>query len=328
MNFWFLALIIPSLAFAFTSTPKPECSTLDLRESLGEVRDQKKVSWCYAFTASDMLGHTFNLPEKVSAADVAIGYNETKIGQFVRWLDVNVVNLRDPDLAKLAHQTGFNKAALITSMKEGWCPENIFPSEVWTKMIQTPEGWVEEQVPLHNAMLEIAVLHAERKNLTPQNLPYYYSFKNVGAAEFIELLQNKKVAGFYSALREAVCRDDRRPFDYRWKVKMVIKNPKIFDRISEQLETGRLVGLDYDSRVLTDNSNHGLNISELHTSSLVARRWNEERKTCEFLVRNSHGNACGLKYDPTIDCDAGSLWLSESQIFKNMTSIVFMLSEN
>ncbi|MBA2405971.1 MAG: hypothetical protein H0V66_14440, partial [Bdellovibrionales bacterium] len=88
MKLWILAWALPTLAFAYSPTSQNNCTSLDLRnESLGEVRNQKDVAWCYAFTGADMLGHTFGAREKMSAADMAIGYNQTRVGLFVRWLD-------------------------------------------------------------------------------------------------------------------------------------------------------------------------------------------------------------------------------------------------
>jgi hypothetical protein len=318
----------PTLVFAYSPTSEKNCTSLDLRnETLGETRDQHDVSWCYAFAGADMLGHTFNTPEKMSAADIAIGYNETRVGHFVRWLDLNLLKRKDPEVRQMPHQNGFNKVSLINAMRDGWCPESVFPSEAWTKMSRTPEGWTAAQVPLAQAMIEISALHEIKSSLTTENVPFYYSFKNIEASDFVQFLQNKNMSGFYSSLRRAVCRDDRRAFDYKWKVKMVIKNPRIFSRISEQLEIGRLVGLDYDSRILNNSSNRGVKISELHTSSLVGRRWSSSNKSCEYLIRNSSGKNCNNSgYDPSYECEGGNLWLGESEIYKNMTSVVYMLS--
>lgn len=327
MKLLLLGLALPALAFAYNPTSQQSCTPIDLRnESLAGARNQKNVSWCYAFTAADMLAHTFNQTERISAADIAIGYNITKVGLFVRWLDVNLLNRKDPTLRSMPHQNGFNKLALIQSMKEGWCPERVLPSESWTKMLRTENGWTQLEIPLEQAMLEISAMHDIRKSLTVENIPFYYSFKNVDAQVFVQLLQNKKVATIYSELRKAVCRDDRQSFNYNWKVKMVFKNPKVFFRISEQLENGRLVGLDYDSRILLSSTSRGVKISNLHTSSLVGRRWNQNTHSCEYLIRNSYGQNCGARYDQSYECESGNLWLDESLIYKSMTSIVYMLS--
>lgn len=328
MKVWLLAVLaLPSLVFAYSPTSQNDCSPLDLRNSnLAEVRNQKQMAWCYAFTGSDMLADTFDTPERISAADVAIGYNQTKLGLTVRWFNLNVINRSKPNIAVLAHQTGFNKVSLDRAMKEGWCPERVFPSESWTKVTRTQNGWSESQVNLDTAMIEIGALHDARKNVSVSNLPYYYKFKNVNAEQFVSMLQTKNIASFYASLRETVCKDDRQPFNTRFKTKMVFKNSKIFKRVSEQLEIGRLVGLDYDSRLLQDSSNRGVKLAELHTSSIVGRRWNNQKNSCEFLIRNSHGDKCGDKYDPSYECDAGNVWIPESKIYPNTISIVYMLS--
>lgn len=324
MKYWFLALALPSMAFAYSPTSQNNCSSLDLRNStLNEVRNQKDVAWCYAFTGADMLAHAFDETERISAADIAIRYNETKIGLFARWLSVNIINRKDPEYRRTAHQTGFNKIALNKALDAGWCPESILPSEAWTKVIDGREV----SVPLAQAMMEISALHDVRRSLNPSNLPFYYKFKNVDAAKFVEMLQTKKVDQFYYNLRNTACREDRRPFKSHPKVKMVIKNPTILRRINEQLENGRLVGLDYDSRVYQEPNRRGFSFAELHTSSLVGRRWNQTKNTCEFLIRNSYGENCqNGRYHSSYDCEDGNLWLTEKQIYQNMTSIVYMLS--
>ena len=325
MKFCWLALILPTFALAFQPTKQDSCSPLDLRNNLlGQVRDQGPISWCYAFTAADMLNYSFQESEKISAADVAIGYNETAIGLFMRWMDVNLISKKDPEIKKQAHQTGFNKKALLQAMKVGWCPESIFPSEKWTKVTRTTEGPLEEEVLLDQAMKDIHELHTIRKTLTPETIPFYYKFKNVDADKFTELIQTNFLNSFYFSLRKTVCQDDRRPFEHKNQVKMIFKNPKIFNHVASQLENQQVVAVDYDARILEDSSNHSVKISQLHTSIIVARRWNSERQSCEYLIRNSHGEQCDGKYDPTYECDAGNIWLGESQIYKNMTSVVFM----
>lgn len=328
MTYLFLLLAFPAMALAYTPSSQQECSSLDLRNSfIYEIRNQKEVAWCYAFTGADMLAYTYQSSEKISAADMAIGYNETKLGKLIRWFDVNVMNRSDHVRKLRAHQMGLNKFSLKNALKDGTCPERVFPSEAWVKMTRTETGWTESSVPLDQAMIDIALLHSKRKKLTTETLPYYYSFKNVGADNFVQLLQTKNVARFYSSLRQVVCKDDRQPYDTKWKVKMTLKNRSIFRTISEQLEQGRLVGIDYDNRVLEDNTHAGVSLAKLHTSSLIGRRWNHEKNSCEFLIRDSYGNQCE-KYDPSYGCEGGNVWISESKIYSNIVSAVYMLSEH
>ena len=60
-----LAVIIALLPFAAHSQTK--CTTVDLRSSLGEARDQGESGWCFANTAADLVSH-------------AVGYRVSGIG--------------------------------------------------------------------------------------------------------------------------------------------------------------------------------------------------------------------------------------------------------
>jgi hypothetical protein len=320
-------MVLPTIAFAsFNPTSENDCSTIDLRnEQINYVRNQKEIAWCYAFTAADMLGYTFKTNEKVSAADVALNYNSTGVGRFAGWLNRTILQRNDSNVRNEAHQTGFNKIALNQAMSEGYCPESVFPSEDWTELTRVGGNWESKQVTLQKAMHAITNLHANRSTLTAENLPYYYSFKNITPEKFVSLIKTKKLVNFYNSLRLLACKDDRKELDHHWKVKMVFKNKKIFWRLGEQLERGRPVGLDYDSRILRDRNQRGMSLSRLHTSTVIGRRWHKESQTCQFLVRDSYGDQCN-KYDPSYDCEGGKVWLRESQIYPNMTSIVYMLS--
>ncbi len=326
MKKWLLISFLPTMAFAYYGTPEFQCTSLDLRnETLGNVRNQRDVAWCYGFTAADMLGNTFQTPEKISAAYLSMSYNETKLGQAARWLSLNIIRPTEENRS-VAHQTGFNKIALDRAMKTEWCPESILPSEFWTKMTKTEHGWLPSKQPLKESMLDIAALYKNRDELTEENLPYYFAFKNINAGKFLKVLQTKKLDRFYAALSEEICQNDLHEFDKHWKVKMVLRNSRIFNRLNEQLNLGRVVGLDYDSRVLVNLQNPKLSLSELHTSTIVGRRWKAQTQSCQYLVRNSYGSDCTTRYDAGIECEAGHLWLDESKIYPNMTSIVYMLS--
>lgn len=312
MKKWILALFIPALAAAHTPTPESSCTELDFRnDRIGAVRNQGDVAWCYAFTSADILQHTFGLDQKISAADVALNYNETPIG---RVMDV-ILDNGNP------HETGFSKVAMNQTMKEGYCPEELFPSEKWIKV----KGDKEEAVLLSQALVEIKDLHSKRNYLNLRNLPFYYKFKNVGKEEFLDMIKTEKLYTFFKNLRNTVCLNDRVPFDVRWKSNMVLRHQNIFWRVNEQLNLGRLVALDYDGRVLENKNNQRISLEELHTSSIVGRRWNKTEQSCQYLIRDSFGKDCS-QYDSRLECSEGYLWLNEGDIFRNMTSVVYLLS--
>lgn len=324
------AFIFSQLAFAesFQKTSQATCMPLDLRnDSLPTIRDQKKLAWCYAFTAADILTYTFNLPEMASAADVAINYNDSDLGLFIRWLNVTFgrrPEQGDQEIFMMPHQTGFNKIALERGMRDGYCPERVFPSDSWVKMTKDGDKWNESNTDLRTAMMEIFGLLKNQQSLTAANLPFYFHFKNVESAEdFLALLKGQTPSTFYSKLRKEVCKHDRIKFPQRFQTMMYIKDPAVFTNMNKQMNRGRLVGIDYDSRILPDNHNGSVNLAELHTSSLVGRRWNEAKNECQYLIRDSHGNQCS-RYDTSYECLGGMVWMNESLLYPNLTSLVYI----
>ena len=320
-----LILFLCQFAYAgMIPTPQEQCSPIDLRDnSLGEVRNQKKISWCYAFSGADLLNYYLNDPSKISAADMAITYNQTKAGKLVRWLDLNIISRNNENVRQSAHQTGFTKIALNTVLKKGVCPEEVFPSEAWTKVIKTPQGDITQQVNLDQAMLDIARLHLRRKTLSNENLPYYFKFKNVDQKQFLNIVKASTLGEVYTNLANGACADHRVTIEVPEKIKMIFRHPGLIKHISSNLEKSNVVAFDYDSRILKDKNSKGVKIGELHTSLIVGRRWNQSTKACEFLVRNSWGGGC-LRYDSSYDCENGHIWLSEKALYKSSTSIVYI----
>jgi len=320
-----LIFLLCSPVFAkIIPTPQDECTPIDLRnDSLGDVRNQKKISWCYAFSGADLLNFYLNESSKFSAADMAITYNQTTAGKFIRWVDLNIISRNNAQVRQSAHQTGFTKIALEAALKKGVCPEDFFPSENWQKVIRTPQGEVSEEVILDQAMLDIARLHSTKETLTLDNLPYYFKFKNIDQKQFLSIVKAKTLGELYSKLANQACAKNRQSIEIPEKIKMTLRHPRIFKTISKNLENSNVVALDYDSRVLKNKNSKGIKISELHTSLIVGRRWNQSSKSCEFLVRNSWGTTCS-RYDSIYQCEDGHLWVPERALYNSSTSIVYI----
>jgi hypothetical protein len=305
-------------------TPQDQCTYIDLRnDSLSNVRNQKKISWCYAFSGADLLNFYLNGSSKFSAADIAITYNQTKAGKFIRWVDLNIISRNNPHVRQSAHQTGFTKIALKSALRKGVCPEEFFPSESWQKVIKTPQGEVIEEINLDQAMLDIARLHSTKETLTLNNLPYYFKFKTIDQKQFLNVVKAKTLGELYSKLANQACANNRQSIEIPEKIKMTLRHPRIFRNISENLEKSNVVALDYDSRVLKDKNSKGVKISELHTSLIVGKRWNQSSKSCEFLIRNSWGEDCS-HYDSRYQCEEGHIWVQERALYGSLTSIVFI----
>lgn len=310
MKKWNLIFLISLSLSCLAQNEESSCKNIDLRNSvLGEVRNQGDVSWCYAFASADMLEFNYRPNVKISAADLALTYNQTSVGQIMS----RVLKIGIP------HETGFTKITLQEAFKTGVCPESVFPSEKWVKVSANKE----EEIPLKKAFEEIKNLHSKRDYLNIKNLPFYFKFKNVDKEKFLDVLKTSSLESFYFNLAKSACHQERLPLESRHQPRMIIKNPSIFKTIDEILNLGQLVAIDYDYRVLENKDHDKISIDELHTTNIVARRWNSNSNTCEYLIRDSYGASCS-DYDPIYECEQGNVWVDQKRIYKNMTSAVFL----
>jgi hypothetical protein len=123
-----------------------------------------------------------------------------------------------------------------------------------------------------------------------------------------------------------VCKDDRTEFSERFETMMYVKDGLTFSTMNKQLNRFRMIGIDYDSRLLENSQNTSISLSELHTSSIVARRWNDGQSECQYLVRDSYADQC-QEYDASYECEGGQVWIDESKIYSNLLSFVYIIKK-
>lgn len=304
-----------------------DCSAIDLRnDHLGAVRDQENQAWCYAYTVSDL--YTYKLgTEKLSSADVAITYNKTPIPNIQRKIYEAVFKLKSPGQVQYEHVTGFMAIAAKAAMHRGVCLESNFPSGYLTKVTESASGIKEELVRMKEATHEIHEIRLAVKNAILKNQPYnssvYYKFPGVDKVTFFATLAAKRKDEIFYAFTERACQSKRIAVNDQIKVNYFVKNKHIFNIIDEQLEKHNIVGFDYDSGILENLDLKKPKIDNLHASSIVGRRFNANKNSCEYLVRNSHGESCA-QYDPRVECDHGNLWMPKETLQKFMYDMVYL----
>lgn len=315
-----------SLLFSFNIFAS-DCSSIDLRnDHLGAVRDQENQAWCYAYTVSDLYTYKLGV-DKVSAADVAITYNKTPIPNIQRKIYEAVFKLKSPGQVQYEHVTGFMAIAAKAVMNRGVCSENQFPSGYLTRVTESNGTVKEELVRMKEATNEIHNIRLEVRKAILQNKPYnssvYYKFPGVDKVTFFTTLVAKKKDQIFYAFTERACQNKRMAINEQTKVNYFVKNKHVFNLIDDQLEKNNIVGIDYDSGILKDLELKKPKFDNLHASSIVGRRYNANKASCEYLIRDSHGADCS-KYDPRIECDKGNLWIPKDVIQKFMYDLVYL----
>lgn len=304
-----------------------DCTYIDLRnDHLGANRNQENQSWCYAYTVSDLFTYKLGL-EKVSAADVAITYNKTPVPRAQRKVYEAVFRLLKPHQVQYEHVTGFMAIAAKAAMNRGLCAESILPSGSLTRVTESGGAVKEEQVRMKEATNQIHLIRLAVKKALRRNRPYdqsvWFKFPGVSKVTFFATLAALKKDQIFYAFTERACENKRIAVNDQLKVKYYVVNKHVFNVIDEQLEKGNIVGFDYDGEILENIDVKARKLDSLHASSIVGRRFNSVKNSCEYLVRNSYGSSCE-KYDPRIACDNGNLWLDKNLIQKHMYDLVYL----
>ena len=59
----------------------------------------------------------------------------------------------------------------------------------------------------------------------------------------------------------------------------------------------------------------------IHASTLVAKRWNQTRKTCEFKLRDSYNKKDCSKRNTKIRCEGSDFWIDESVLIQGISAV-------
>ena len=305
-------------SFAYIVTPKAECSAIDFRNSFPLImRNQHTISWCFSHAASDYLQYSFQIPEQISAADIAINYYNSKLPTIVNFFR-GIANHED---AIEPPQTGFIAIAISRIRKEGYCPESVFPSETWTR-VDTSTG-TRSQVELLFAIEQLWDLQKQVQSGRFSNsseLPWFLGLKNLDQSRLYDLLKNTKKSKLLNEIRTTVCEGNRKPFpNIPIRSHFDLKGPRFFEKMNASFNQNMPVTIDFFSGVFDNYDHYRKSIGDLHTVLMYGRKFNESTGECTYLMKNSHGSDCSL-YDPKIKCESGYLWFPESKVYEMMFS--------
>jgi hypothetical protein len=309
---------LSSNSLAYFATSEEACTPVDFRDSFPlTMRNQRGISWCFAHAASDYLQYTYQIPEQISAADVAINYYNAGVPNVVNFFK----RMFSHDARIAPPQTGFIAIAVKRIQKEGYCPESIFPSETWTK-VDTATS-TQTEVTLVPAIEQMWALQAQVQNGQIANaslLPWFLQFHNVDQTIFFNLLKNSKKPKLLDALRITACQGSRKPFpNIPVQAHFDLKGPHFFEKMNASFNQRMPVTIDFFSSVFENYTHYRKTLDELHTVLIYGRKFDPATKECTYLMKDSHGSSCAA-YAPEIKCEAGYLWFPESKMNEMMFS--------
>lgn len=98
-------------------------------------------------------------------------------------------------------------------------------------------------------------------------------------------------------------------------------------QIHNQLNRKNIVAINYYADFF-DQDGAPKTLEGKHASSIVGRRWNQEKRTCELPIRNSWGNRCsGYKaasFQEPGACEKGNIWVNEDVLRKYLSGNIYL----
>ncbi|AFY00795.1 C1 family peptidase [Bdellovibrio bacteriovorus] len=287
------------------------CQAVDLRnDTLGPVRDQDGIGWCYAFAAADLL--TYRLGKKVSAVDLALNYND-------KW-DNNLlkqVGWAEHEFEGAASRNSQEVTIEKTAQKGGACLEENLRSED-----NGPASLMEN-------LIQLDKLKRDTAELTPIRCPSAQKiFPTINTKELMDIAKESSRASFIASLSNKACepRISLKGIEVERKGSHLLgdalKNDKseMFAALDEQLNRKNIVAISYYASILY---NANAPVTGGHASSIVGRKYNRKSGECEYLIRNSWGRGCN-SYDTRYKCEEGNIWIPKSIVSKGLRNVSYI----
>jgi hypothetical protein len=286
---------------------KSKCSHKDNRnDDLGAVRNQDSIGWCYAFGAADMLSH--KMGKKISAIDLALAHNDNLLNDLRLYLSWGESDI----------EAGRAVTAIEKAQERGFCLEENLSSDDYSFS------------SLKNLLTKIESLKKEyddESNIYPidlcgKNIEHVKEvFRNLNVSDVSAVLAKSTNVTFIDMLSDRACGQRIKNTKYELTSRYGSTESgrkELFDEVDSVLNNDELVGITYDAYIL-NNIDHD-DDPGWHYSTIVGRKFNEETKSCDYLVRNSWGRSCS-SYDSRLKCEEGNIWVPKRVLAKKMRQI-------
>lgn len=326
------------------------CTFKDLSVTMGPVRDQGDVGWCYANTAADLLGAKLKMQqnEPLSAVFLAFQYNYHNSG---RMLPEGGYVGRALEKALIPK---WKLNSELEALASGMCPKSIEDEA----LDATSGESLKEKVKTLEKIKSIYDRSKHHPDLREKLDAILDDFRRSGnivgtmsRASLNSALEKGDARTFPLYFADALCSNKRfyntnavltpinHSRDVTWLFELKGKTPKevvvqedLTRDIDFELDRNNVVGINYYVDFVR-NGKLPHTTSEFHASVVVGRRWHNN--SCQYLIRNSWGPECtktdeqGRKVPRhsklVAECSRGNLWIDEKHLRAVTDSVDFFM---
>lgn len=287
-----------SAAHTFNSADS-DCSeyNLEVGIELGYLpteRKQQGSGWCYAFVAADLLSHKLRTP--ISAVDIAVNYINRG---HLTGTQMNI-NGQAENIYPLGG--GLVDAALLSLNGRGVCLESDLTFQI------SPKRQPAENLSHHFNSEQW--LHIKSRLQEVYRDPTSQKFSRA----LMSLATQKKCTPTFKEIN----------FSVMTKTRQNQAEPFVFEKaLNAALTRHRMIAIEYNSAALSHTTSAVWTQAD-HASALIGRRFNKEKKRCEYLLRNNEKSCAEYSKDFECISSYNHLWVPREVLLRSVSSFTYL----
>lgn|GEM_PF-5099275 len=326
LNLLILFGLISEITAWATLTNEKTCRSVDLRKKYDFLKfasDQGKgAETCYAFAAADLVSAKLGRP--VSAIDIHTAFQNSLTGKAFSLLSIS---------------GGLPNSAIDSAQSRGFCPEDQVRSSnnVLISLLSNTKSNFGKTL---SELKELSTILAELPPKSRRNFAqckasqiegFNYFFPKMSINALVDILSQSPAEEILDRLIDFNCDKKRIQADFK-----IVSHWGFGDTFSEmasyltdaELDQENAVALGFRGNIL---KNIYVSTGE-HASTIIGRRWDKERKQCEYLLKNTWGIECKNKgrhlYDPFFliknRCENGNIWIPGELLFPRTHMVIYL----
>lgn len=288
------------------------CKEVDLRPKMGPIQNQNGMSWCFAYSASDIV--SFHLGQRVSPVDIAVQYHRDWAKQQLKKRAVTPQRLREKRQAEALHEmAGPLDYAIEAAAPAGFCAaEKINLNDLAiTGRAGVPFAFLDElnmnKFNYENAETTDCYKFQLIQKLTPWN-----SFEKIEKiakentlADVSGVMINQACGERIKPAKPMIVKKIENSYDPA-KTSSLTQTQR--DQVNRVISGGKPVAiLTYLEKLKIFSTGDEKNLQ--HAMTIVGKQFNPATGKCEYIVRNSWGPECDSGWKPGVRCDNNSGYL-------------------
>ncbi len=310
--------------------------TLNLTAPLSfeNTKNQGSMGWCYAYAASDLVGH--KLGHLVSPIYMAVNYNK-EVGRTAE---------KKPDALQSSLEGGYSSQAVYASLLSGgFCSDEDLPSthnfltqysgmNPFSKLFVALNG-DHQLISYYLKNLEKLSKKYKKRKISDSDVAslqkkFGTSFPNLTINEMVTIIRDTEPYEVIEKLFEENCKGkliQNKKVDHA-TLKVAYLDPpnetseSLKAKVDQVLNHKDIVSIAFSARVLYSKSDKSSADKDHHEVLLVGRKFDPKKNQCLYLVRNSYGPSCA-QYDSSYECIKGHIWVPEENLFRSLDIVTY-----